>query len=252
MAEDPKPKDEQEPAATEGADEASGVTNRTTTVVTREEQLLRDFPSKAPGVYRWAVAAVGFMAAVSTIAATLKPENIVTITCTTIFIILLIFLLFSFEKTEIETASQSKLLSWFSVLLLMAASSAIVTSVFFAWPLAFSATSKLESAKIKANVDSFDFRDSILVRDKNDRAMWRQIFGSETTDVYNFVERRHNKDYLLLWDSSRKIHVRIPAAGGLVQWTEETNLDECTKKPCWLDLQGADVKLRPAAWFFSN
>ena len=223
-------------------------------ILSQHKKMLEDFSSKAPGVYRWAVAAVGFMAAVMSVAWIVNPENIVSIACITVFFILLIFLLFSFEKTDIDTKLQSRILSWFSSILLMFTSSCILISAFWGWPLVFTFESKLDAARVAQKVKSFEFRDSEFSINKNDVGKWTQSFTRNHEKVYNFEERGYNRDYLLLWDNDRKIYIRIPATGGIVQWTKETNLDLCSERdhPCWIDLQGIDVKLKPAAWWFAN
>lgn len=210
--------------------------------------MLKDFPSQAPGVYKWAVAAVGFVSAVMGIIASLNLANLALVGIATVFALLLIFVLFCFEKDDINTQWQSRVLSWFASAVLVFISAALISCIFFGWPRKISAAPRLEAARLIENIEAYDLRESSITRKVDDRRVWVEYYRNSDSPVRLFQERRFTSDYILLWDEDRKINIRIPTGGGLAQWTKMEQVERCTTEPCWQDIAPVDARLINAIW----
>lgn len=210
--------------------------------------MLKDFPSQSPGVYRWAVAAVGFVSAVMGVIASFNLANLALVGMATVFALLLIFVLFCFEKEDINTQWQSRVLSWFASGVLVFISTALISCIFFSWPRKIIAAPRLEAARQVENIEAYDLRESSIARKAGERGVWVEYFRNIDAPTRTFQERRFTTDYILLWDESRQINIRIPTGGGVAQWTKIEPVERCIAEPCWQDIAPVDARLINAIW----
>jgi hypothetical protein len=198
------------------------------------QETLKQFPKQTPGVYRWTVAALAFIVFAVVAATITRPESAGYIMCTVVFMILLIFVLFSIEKSQEQANRQFALLSWFSVVALIGGATSIITSLLFGWPLMISLSEDYTSPRFLKHVHEYDMYDSVF--SKNQDTQWSEVFQGNNQRRYDFEQRGLSSDYLLLYDPTRKISIRIPAHGGILQWTTSETYEECRNKPCWGDV----------------
>ena len=205
--------------------------------------VMKQFASETPGVYRWAVSAVGFIIFSVVVATMVKPEIAGYVICAVVFMILLIFILLSIEKAADKAAWQVSVLSWFSVATLMVGASAIMGSLLFGWPLFISLAAAYDDPAFLDHIHHYDMEDSDFVRTTPKH--WRQSFSADQTINYDFEQRGLSADYLLLYDNARKLTVRIPAHGGIAEWSDTFETSEtCKHTACWVDISRATLSMR--------
>jgi hypothetical protein len=194
----------------------------------------QNFKQQTPNTYRWALGASGVVAAATTATFSIKPDVAGYALAGLVLFILLMLVVVVLETgtTNNGTTLQVKVLSWFAVVAFISGAGAIMSSIAFKYPVDLSQDTT--SPKFLASIQRFELSDSKIER--TGEKSWHQGF-QDKRDPYSFLEVGFNSEFLSLWDHHRQVNVRVPARGGMVQWSlDDLRIKDCTKGYCWADV----------------
>jgi hypothetical protein len=218
-----------------------------------QPQNYEPFRRETPGTYKWAMGAGGLVTAATTAVLAIKPDTAGYSLSGLILFILLIFIVISLEvgtakldKTNPlakDAQLQVKVMSWFATWALMLGASAIISSIFFHWPLPVTLGEDRTTQKYLDDIIQYDLLTSYIKRGPGERR-WEEHSKNGGNLLYSFSEDYLTPRFLVLSDSTREIKVRIPTYGGLLQWSRNDRFDNCIDKEyCWGDTSG-DASMR--------
>jgi hypothetical protein len=113
----------------------------------------------------------------------------------------------------------------------------------FQWPLNLSLLEDKTSQKYIDSINQYAWNYRVIERvpgSSGPRRQWQEREGTWT--VYTFFEEQFDSQFLRLWDQDRKVRIRIPTQGGLMQWSVTERSEDCGNQYCWGDVR--DVRLR--------
>jgi hypothetical protein len=209
----------------------------------------KEFERQTPGTYKWAMGAGGLVVAATTAALAFKPETAGYSLSGLILFILLIFVVISLEMgtaapkelTPLAKNAQVQVtvLSWFATIALLIGASAIISSMLVRWPLDMSLNENKTTNSYLASIAGYDLPSSFIERGGPG---WEEKSAKEKTVMYRFTEDRFTPEFLYLSDDDRKLKLRIPTQGGMLEWSRNEKFNDCDTELCWGDF--AQVAMR--------
>jgi hypothetical protein len=211
-----------------------------------------EFKSQTPETYKWVIGAGGVITAATTALLAYKPETAGYSLSATILFILLVFIVIGVEKgtSQLDTTNpvakaakiQVIFLSWFATISLSLGALAIISSILFTWPLDMSLGENKTTAKYINSIKRFDTENTYFERDGSGGRGWREKLLRYDSLVHSFTETGFNGDFLWLLDKERKVTIRIPTQGGMVQWSLNDQFTQCGNEYCWGDVAKATMR----------
>src|SRR5262249_54634323 len=205
-----------------------------------------EFKQQKPETYKWTMGAGGLVVDATTAALTFKPETAGYSLSGLILFILLIFVVISLEMGTAPLAegnplaqnarAQVTLLSWFSTLALVLGAAAIMSSILIRWPLDMSLNENKTTNAYLASIKGYDLPSSFLERGGQG---WEEKSKKDKSIQYRFVEDRFTPEFLYLSDNDRKLKLRIPTQGGMLEWSLNEKFNDCDSEYCWGDVAQA-------------
>ena len=208
-----------------------------------------EFERQTPGTYKWAMGAGGLVVAATTAALAFKPETAGYSLSGLILFILLIFVVISLEMgtaapkelTPLARNAQVQvtLLSWFATIALLIGASAIISSMLLRWPLDMSLNENKTTNSYLASITGYDLPSSFFERGGPG---WEEKSSKDKSVSYRFTEDRFTPDFLYLSDNDRKLKIRIPTQGGMLEWSHNDKFNDCDTEYCWGDVAQATMR----------
>jgi hypothetical protein len=205
------------------------------------------FKQQAPSTYKWAVGASGVVAAATVVSTTVLPEAAgYALSCLILFILLMLIVV----NLEIGTTAlanplaqnaqlQVKVLSWFAAIALIVGAASIISSILFAWPLPLALVQDTSSKKFLDSIKRYDLSKSSIERVGN--GAWQEKLQRDKSIVHKFSEDSFTAQFLLLSDDERHLKLRVPAKGGMVEWSINEKFRDCADAYCWGDVDQATM-----------
>jgi hypothetical protein len=203
----------------------------------------KEFERQTPATYKWAMGAGGLAGAATTAALAFKPETAGYSLSALILFILLIFVVISLEMgtaapKELSPLAknarvQVTLLSWFATIALLIGASTIISSILVRWPLDMSLNENKTTNSYLASIKGYDLPSSFFERGGPG---WEEKSAKDKSVKYRFTEDRFTPEFLLLTDDERKLKIRIPTQGGMLEWSYNDKFNDCDKEYCWGDV----------------
>jgi hypothetical protein len=194
----------------------------------------QEFKQQTPNTYKWALGASGVVAAATPATLSIEPDVAGYALAGLVLFILLMLVVVVLETgtTDKGPTLQVKVLSWFAVVSFILGAGAIMSSIVFKYPVDLSRDTT--SPTFLASIQRFELSDSKIER--TGEKGWLQSF-KDKRPPHNFLEVGFNSEFLSLYDNDRKINIRVPARGGVVQWSlDDLRVKDCTKGYCWADI----------------
>jgi uncharacterized integral membrane protein len=209
----------------------------------------QEFKQQTPETYKWAMGAGGLVVAATTAALTFKPETAGYSLSGLILFILLIFVVINLElgtatfKGSNPLANNARVqvtvLSWFATLALIVGASAIMSSILIRWPLDMSLNESKTTNGYLASIKGYDLQSSFFERGG---LGWEERALKDKSIQYRFTEDRFTPEFLYLSDNERKLKIRIPAQGGMLEWSLNEKFNDCDSQYCWGDVAQATMR----------
>jgi hypothetical protein len=209
----------------------------------------KKFKKQTPGTYKWVAGASGLVTAATAVSLSVAPEAAGYALAGLILFILLMFIVVSLEigTTALDSTNplapnarlQVKVLSWFATIAFIAGAASIICSILFAWPLPLAIVQDTTSKKFIESIKRYDLSRSSIER--VDNGAWQEKLQRDKSIVHTFAEDSFTAQFILLSDNERRLKLRIPTRGGMVEWSINEKFKDCDDAYCWGDVEQATM-----------
>ena len=209
----------------------------------------KEFKKQTPSTFKWSVGASGIVAAAAAVSGSVAPEAAGYALAALILFILLMIIVVNLEIGTAARASASplaqnaqlqvKVLSWFATVALIVGAASIISSFLFAWPLPLAIVQDTTSKKFLKSIKRYDLERSSIER--VDGGAWQEKSQKDKSIVYKFTEDGLTAHFLTLSDNDRRLKLRVPTRGGMVEWSVNEKFKDCDDAYCWGDVGHATM-----------
>lgn len=209
----------------------------------------QQFKEQTPNTYKWALGASGVVAVATTAALSIAPEVAGYAMAGLMFFILLMFIVVNLEigTTAIADTNplaqnaqlQVKVLSWFATVALILGATSIMSSILLGWPLQISIAQDTGSKKFLDSIKRYDLPKSTIERMAG--GVWQEKLQRDNSILYTYTETNFTPQFLTLWDEKRRVTVRVPTRGGMLEWSINDGFKDCDGQYCWGDVNHATM-----------